>query len=88
MSLLPPSETPLNQHSLKALEGWLHELGAKPSENDPCLWNWSMPTWSAEIKMNAENLTILWSKDGKTNQCNFPYGLSRKDVQTALIEGP
>ena len=88
MSFLPPSTTPLNQHSLKALESWLMELGAEKSQTDPCLWNWVMPAWSAQIKIDIEQLRITWKKGDRNYQCSFPYGLSRKDVQIALFEGP
>ena len=38
MSPLPPPTTPLNQHSLRALEEWLHGLGAEPIDGDRCRW--------------------------------------------------
>ena len=88
MSLLPPDQTPLNQHSLAALESWLIELGAQKSRKDPCLWIWLMPKWSAEIKMEQDELKITWEQKGKLSQCSFPYGLSRLDVQAAIEEGP
>ena len=88
MSLLPPSETPLNQHSLEALELWLKEIGATRNNNDPCLWNWEMSKWTAEIKMEREILRVTWRKNGERTQCSFPYGLSREDVQIAIYEGP
>ena len=88
MVSLPPINTPLNQHSLKALEIWLEELGALRSDKDPCCWDWITPKWSAQIRMETENLKITWEKDGEKNQCNFPYGLSREDVQYAIYQGP
>ena len=88
MSQLPPAQTPLNQHSLAGLESWLKELGAKQNQTDPCLWIWLMPKWSAEIKIKCDELQVTWEKDGKRNQCSFPYGLSRKDIQIAITEGP
>ena len=88
MDQLPPSRTPLNQHSLEALESWLKKLGAERSESDICLWYWVMPKWSAEIKVEKESLRVSWDKDGKKKYCSFPYGLSRKDVQSAIFEGP
>ena len=86
--MLPPIDTPLNQHSLLALETWLNDLGATQSKQDPCLWTWLMPEWSAEIKIEKDELEVIWEKDGKRNRCCFPYGLSRKDVQNAIIDGP
>ena len=88
MIQLPPSTTPLNQHSLKALELWLLEIGAERSNTDSCLWYWSMPAWSAQIKLEIEILRITWDKDGVKTECTFPYGLSREDVQSAFYEGP
>tara|TARA_Y100001968_G_scaffold214785_1_gene197596 strand:- start:12160 stop:12426 length:267 start_codon:yes stop_codon:yes gene_type:complete len=88
MSRLPPAQTPLNQHSLIALELWLKELGAKPSHNDRSVWNLVMPKWSAQIKMQRDNLLIAWEQEGKRRHCGFPYGLSRLDVQSAILQGP
>ena len=88
MELLPPIKTPLNQHSLKALELWLKDIGAVKSNKNPCLWDWEMPQWSAEIMMEREMLKITWKKNGERSQCSFPYGLSRDDVQSAILEGP
>ena len=88
MSLLPSSKTPLNQHSLAAIELWLKDLGAERSDGDPCLWNWSILESQAEIKMEKENLRIIWQKNGKKSECIFPYGLSRQDVMSAICEGP
>ena len=88
MSLLPASQTPLNQHSLAALELWLDELGAEKSKLDPCLWIWLMPKWSAEIKLERDELKVTWEQEGKLSQRSFPYGLSRRDVQIAIAEGP
>ena len=88
MSLLPPSQTPLNQHSLAALESWLDQLGAHPNSQDPALWTWVMPKWTAHIKMERDELQVTWEKDGNLSHCSFPYGLPRKDVQMAIAEGP
>ena len=86
MSLLPSAETPLHQHSLFSLERWLHGLGAEQNEDDPCIWTWHLNSWSAEIRMEQDELCVSWL-DSKT-QCRFPYGLSRKDIENALKEGP
>ena len=88
MSLLPPAQTPLNQHSLAALESWLNKLGAQKSKKDPSLWVWIMPKWSAEIKMEKDELNVTWEQEGKLSHCSFPYGLSRRDVQIAIEVGP
>ena len=88
MALLPPIKTPLNQHSLEALELWLQDIGAEKSDSDPSLWKWTMPKWKAEIKMERELLRITWEQDGVRSHCSFPYGLSRDDVQSAIFQGP
>ncbi len=88
MPSLPPSNTPLNQHSLRALEHWLYELGAKQSSNNPCLWVWIMPLWSVEILVEQDELKVTWEQDGRRSVCSFPYGLSRNDVEVAIVQGP
>ena len=88
MISLPSIKTPLNQHSLEAIELWLEGLGAERSSSNPCHWDWVKPTWSAQIKMEKEKLMIEWDKDGSKSQCAFPYGLSREDIQAAIIHGP
>ena len=88
MVLLPFKETPLNQHSLAALESWLGELGAKRIENDPCAWCLLMPNWSAQIKFEKEALSVVWEKEGQSKPCSFSYGLSREDIEMAILEGP
>ena len=88
MISLPPSTTALNQHSLQAIEYWLVELGAVRSEEDPCIWDWRMPTWSAQINVDIGSIRIIWEKNGDQQQCSFPYGLSREDIQSAFFQGP
>jgi len=88
MLQLPPAETPLNRHSLSALETWLQELGAKRSKTDACKWEWIRPQWSAEIQIEVDELRVTWDKDGHRNQCCFPYGLPRCDVEIAIKQGP
>ncbi len=89
MSILPPAKTPLNQHSLGAIEYWLSSLGAKKNDDNPCLWSWVIPQGSAQIKINEEDLIIIWVEGGdKKSQFSFPYGLSRQDVEAALQHGP
>ena len=88
MSPLPPAQTPLNQHSLRALETWLADLGAVRSDQDACLWQWSQPLWSAQIRLDQEDLQVTWFEDGATCQRSFPYGLSRLDIEAAMRAGP
>ena len=88
MSMVPSENTPLNQHSLAAIESWLSEIGAEQSKKDPCLWTLLMPKWTAQIQMENDELLVTWEQKGKISQCSFPYGLSRNDVQTAISLGP
>ena len=88
MATLPPLTTPLNQHSLNDIELWLQNLGAEKSNKDPSLWTWVTSTWTAQIKIDVEDLIITWNKDGEDYKYNFPYGLTREDVQLAFDQGP
>ncbi len=88
MSLLPPAQTPLNQHSLLALELWLKKIGAERKSKDPSLWTLIRPEWSAEIRMEKEELRVTWEQEGMKKQRCFPYGLSRDDAEAAISEGP
>ncbi len=47
-----------------------------------------MPQWTTEIRMEQDELKVIWEQEGKLSQCSFPYGLPRKDVQVAITEGP
>ena len=88
MSSLPPAKTPLNQHSLLAIETWLDHLGAERSSDDRCKWLWLTSNWSAEISLKQEELRITWEQNGQQSQCGFPYGLPRSDVEAAIVAGP
>ena len=87
MSSLPPAGTPLNQHSLIALEDWLAQLGAKKSYENPSSWRLEESKWIAEITLGRDELCVVW-RDGKLqNQRSFSYGFSREDVEAAINEG-
>ena len=89
MSPLPPPTTPLNQHSLRALEEWLHTLGAEPINGDRCRWSLAKETWSAELRLDREDLVVIWQNtDAAAAPCSLPYGLSRQDVTAAIVAGP
>ena len=85
--MLPPIDTPLNQHSLSALELWLTEFGAYKSDKDSCLWTCSISQYVVEIRLERDYLKINWFQDGKISERLFSYGLSRKDIQDAINEG-
>ncbi len=88
MLAFPPSSTPLNQHSLVALEFWLSQLGATKSNEDPCLWIWTKPEWSAQIEVGQDELRVTWLEGPQENIFSFPYGLPRQDIEDALKQGP
>ena len=88
MQSLPPAKTPLNQHSLLALEFWLTSLGAKKHIDNPCLWTWVTPHWSAEITIEQNELIVFWGEGENKSQFSFPYGLPRQDVEAVLKQGP
>ena len=88
MPLLTPAKTPLNQHSLQAFESWLVSLGAKKSSDNPCIWEWIIPQWSAKILMKQEELIVIWNEGDTKSQFSFPYGLPRQDIEAALKHGP
>ena len=88
MSSLPPGQTPLNRHSLRSIEEWLTDLGAICTDGDPCLWRWHQADWSAEIRLDQEDLLVTWQHSNDTCQRSFPYGLSRLDVEAAMRAGP
>lgn len=89
MSPQPPSNTPLNQHSLRALEDWLSSLNAERIDGDPCRWAIIHSDWSAEIRLEREDVVVIWQQPGVEElRCSLPYGLSRADVTAAIQAGP
>ena len=88
MASLPSPETPLNQHSLRALECWLETLGAIRSEKDPCDWTWEQPDWRARLRLDQEDLGVIWDSAEPPRSCSYSYRLPRADVEAALRFGP
>ena len=89
MAELPTAETPLNQHSIRALEQWLSQLGAAVVEGNHCHWTLVRSDWSADLLLAREDLVVVWSANAPGEQrCSLPYGLSRKDVEAAINAGP
>lgn len=88
MSQLPSPDTPLYNHPLPALEGWLRQLGAVQQRGEPCLWDLHRPMWSARIELEVEELKVSWHADGQACVRHFPYGLSRADTEAAILAGP
>jgi hypothetical protein len=85
---LPDEGTPLYNHSLRALEDWLRQLGARQERPHAALWDLHRPQWSASIELEIEELKVSWHHDGQKSVRHFPYGLSRADVEAAILAGP
>lgn len=88
MNALPPLQTPLYNHPLPALEQWLRQLGASPSRSDRSSWDLHQPQWSALIELAVEDIRVTWHQDGRSTVRLFPYGLTRADVESAILAGP
>ncbi len=88
MITLPPPQTPLYNHPLPALEQWLQGLGGTRHRTDPTFWDLHRPHWSALIELEIEELKVSWLQEGRSTVRLFPYGLSRADVESAILAGP
>lgn len=85
---LPSAETPLYSHPLPALEYWLRSSGFVQSDEDVCLWSLVHPHWTAQLLLESDGLVISWSQQGSSTERAFSYGLSRSDVEAAILAGP
>jgi hypothetical protein len=86
--LLPDRETPLYNHSLPDLENWLRDLGALQQGPHASIWDLHLPQWSAQLELESEELKVSWHHEGRSSVRHFPYGLSRADVEAAILAGP
>lgn len=85
---LPEAQTPLYHHALPQLEGWLSQLGGRQRSSHSCQWDLHQPHWSALLELEVEELRVSWMQDGRQSVRHFPYGLSRADVEAAILAGP
>ena len=85
---LPSAETPLYSHPLPALEEWLRSSGFARSDEDDCLWTLESPQWTAQLLLQSDGLVISWTQEGTSTERAFSYGLSRADVEAAILAGP
>ncbi len=83
-----PSETPINQYSLKSLESWLLHLGAVPDADNHSTWLLKLSNWEAIINFEQEDLSIVWNCEGQITKRIFSYFLNRDDVENAIMQGP
>ena len=88
MMPLPSADTPLYSHPLPALEDWLRSSGFVRSEDDVCMWTLERPQWTAQLLLQSDGLVISWSQQGSSTERAFSYGLSRADLEAAILAGP
>lgn len=88
MAMLPADGTPIYHHPLPALEHWLRQLGARQQVPRGAVWDLHRPEWSARIELLVEELEVRWHQEGRETQRHFSYGLSRADVEAAILAGP
>ncbi len=88
---LPAPNTPLYNHPLPDIEQWLEKQGCEQDAQEPHLWHVARPAWSAELRLDVEELTVLYlgaSQDGRNIRRTFKYSLSRQDIEDAVFSGP
>ena len=88
MPPLPSPQAPLYNHPLPALEQWLRELGAVQRSAHSCFWDLQLGSWSAEIELEVEEISVRWLSGSTPVERHFPYGFSRADVEAAILAGP
>ncbi len=84
MKLLP-ADTPLYNHPLPQLEAWLVEQGCQQDTEILHRWHLITTTWTTTIDLEETTLRAEYAFDGKTRTLNFPYSLSRWDVEQAVF---
>ena len=85
--MIPP-HTPINQHSLQALELWLSNLGAKKDIRNHSKWYLLLSNWNATIIFEQEDLSVTWQSEGDETKRLFSYCINREDVENAILQGP
>lgn len=88
MLAMPSPDTPLYSHPLPLLEQWLRQLGAVAVPGRPEDWTLEQDVWSASIRFESEDLRVTWDHGSGRSVRQFPYGLSRADVEAAILAGP
>ena len=83
-----PSDTPINQHSLRSLELWLKDLGATQDIDNPSKWDLLASNWNATIIFEQEDLSVVWESGGKLTKRLFSYCINREDIENAILQGP
>lgn len=90
-SSIPSANTPLYNHPLPSIEQWLQEQGCTQDQEDLHFWRVERSSWSAELRLDVEELTVCYlgaGKAGENIQRAFKYSLSRQDINDAIFSGP
>ena len=58
------------------------------SDEDLCVWSLEWPQWTAQLVLQSDGLVISWSQQGSSTERAFSYGLSRADLEAAILAGP
>ena len=82
------SDTPINQHSLKELESWLIDLGAKQDFTNLSKWYLELADWHATIILEKEDLSVAWKSGDVLTKRLFSYCINREDIENAILQGP
>jgi hypothetical protein len=86
---LPPSDTPLYNHSLPDIETWLTEQGCEQDQAELHCWRVERPAWKAELYLDVDQLIVRYLPiGGEEIQRSFKYLLSRQDIEDAVFSGP
>ena len=85
--MIPP-DTPINQHSLQALELWLKGLGATKDIENPSKWHLLRSNWKATISFEQEDLSVVWESRGELTKRLFSYCINKEDIENAILQGP
>ncbi|HEY9826156.1 MAG TPA: DUF3143 domain-containing protein [Stenomitos sp.] len=90
-SSLPAPETPLYNHTLPDIEQWLRDQGGERDGEQLHLWHLNRPAWAAEIRLDIDELSILYSNlagQPLNVRRTFKYSLCRQDIEDAISAGP
>lgn len=88
---LPTANTPLYNHPLPEIEGWLRLQGCEQDKNNLHCWHIERTTWKAHLCLDIEELTVRYQGAGEGGRDivrSFKYSLSRGDIESAVFSGP
>ena len=63
-------------------------MGATKDIENPSKWYLKLPMWDATILFEQEDLSVVWSSEGKLTKRLFSYCINREDVENAILQGP